>query len=224
MLTLSFVAPAAAQGDPEYCRQNPADPRCDPRYCERNPNDPWCWDPHYCERNPTDPMCRKPEPTPPKEICSWSMTAAPPVAGASPGPAVVSLACPNHMLAGWDCGWKDGSSTLPVPDPTPSTPMCTYVLHEADPADPCATKDTWSVARPDIRTVTAWLRADTWKDADCNGYPDDWNTTLADGTCALPNHYGPKTGSPSYPYGPKPDGQIDDCDKQHYEWQWRQFN
>ena len=211
---------ALARENADYCRQNPADPRCDPRYCEANPNDPWCWDPHYCERFPDDPICKKEGE--PKATCGYSMVAAPPVLGASPGPALVTLTCPNHILAKWDCGWKDGGSILPV-DPPPSDPLCVGPVEQTG-ADPCSKSWTWAVARPDVRTVTAWLRSSTWKDADCDGKPDDWNTTNPDGTCALPNSYGPKTGWPTYGYGPQPDGVVDACDMQHYEWQWRQFN
>lgn len=220
-LLFALVAPALAHNNPEYCQQNPADPRCDPTFCEQNPGDPWCWDPNYCERNPADPICQK-EPGTPKETCGYTMTSAPPVLGAAPGPAIVTLTCPHHILAGWDCGWKSGTSPLPV-DPTPGTPICAGPVEQAG-APPCGKSWTWVVARPDVRTVTAWLRADTWKDANCDGKPDDWNTTNPDGTCALPNQYGPKTGYPSYPYGPTPDGRIDECDMQHYEWQWRSFN
>lgn len=159
------------------------------------------------------------------EFCSWTMQAAPPVAGGSAGPAVLTLSCPNHSLAGWSCGWKDGRSMLPVADPTPSTAICAFVSEDAAPAaGPCAKTWTWTVARPDFRTVTAWLQADMWKDEDCDGAPDDWNQGTPDGQCKYPNVYSPKVNSTPFPYQQDPDGKLDKCDQQHYEWQWRQFN
>ena len=178
-----LVSPALARDNPEYCQQNPGDPRCNPEYCQFNPDDPWCWDPNYCERNPTDPICQK-EPVEKKEKCHYTMTSLPPVLGAVPGP----------------------------------------VVQAAPGAGPCGQSWTWVAARPDVRTVTAVMRNSVWKDLDCDGQPDDWNTTNPDGTCAIPNEYGPKTGNPSVSSTPKPDGHLDECDQQHYEWQWRSLN
>ena len=229
-LGMLFVPSVVSQGDPQYCAQNPADPRCRPDYCQQNPNDPWCRDPAaFCREHPQDPICNK-GPVEKKDICAWTQNGAPAnplTRGAHPGPQVLSLDCPNHILASWTCGFKEPTEPGVAANILPTDPACVYVGHAATGA-PCATSDVWQVVLPNLNTYTTFLTAKMWKDENCDGAPDDWNTgyVTPDGTvaCELPREYGPKTGFPSYPYQPRPDGVVNECDLQVYDIQWRQFN
>lgn len=226
------LAPGAlAHEDPTYCEDNPDDDRCDPKYCEEHPEDLWCQSPEeYCFEHPDDPICEKDQGEP-KEVCTWTVNGVPGSPadliliprGSAPGPQTVVLDCPHHTLVDWSCGYKSleagaGSDALP------SDPECAH-LGETTVEDPCRTANAWEVFAPNLNTYAMSLKASMWKDADCDGEPDDWNTSTDDGDCRLQNVYSPKTGgAPPTGYQPAPDGQLDECDMQHYEVQWRQTN
>lgn len=182
-----------------------------------------------------DPDCEpKDEPSDEKkEICTWTVNGAPAPPnnlilvprGAQPGPQTVVLDCPNHILEDWACSYKHMEPGL-GDDTFPTEPECQF-LGETQVEDPCRTVSTWEVMAPNLNTYTMSLEASTWKDADCDGEPDDWNTSKEgdDGLhCELPNEYGAKTDTPWFPYEPTPDGELNECDQQHYEIQWRQWN
>lgn len=183
-------------------------------------------DPTHCERYPDDPKCHQEGPK--KLICEWHINGAPASGvtfNAKPGPQLATLDCPHHIVVEWTCGVKGVDEGTGVDSPL-LDPRCDHLgTHDSAISDrPCATTSAWTVNIPNVRTYSMFLQAWTFKDEDCDGKPDDWNTSGADGGCLYDNWYTPKRDREWMPYKPAPDGRIDKCDMQIYEHQWRQFN
>lgn len=195
----------------------------------------------HCD--PRNPDCKHDQEQNPKAHCSWTRVGAPGTAGTfggDPANQVVTLHCPNHILVKVDWGYKDCRSPIAGEcDGLTAEPIVTDLGQAPDPtgAGPCNWQHSWHVYAPNINVFTFYMKAVTYKDADCDGAADDWNRDVvnSDGTlgCYWQNYYGPKWyENPQgwyYPYfappfGPTPDGLLTYCDYQVYEIQWRQFN
>lgn len=131
------------------------------------------------------------------------------------------------------CGW---SRSWEVTSPSVNTYVFWFRVHTLKDADCDKKPDDWNVEEfeplQDKPEPNIWRQSNTippvtynYGDGSLDGNPCRWHNTFYGGRIFNKPEAGGGQVDPRGPfYAPSPDGEVNECDWQTYEWQWRQFN